>query len=247
MLVIQLCPTLCHAMDCKPDSLSSVHGIFQEVGSHSLLQSIFLTQGYNLSLPHCRQTLYQMSEPPECIYVCVCVCVCVYVYMYICVYICMYMYILCTYMCVYVCMYTHVYVYICICIYVCIYVCVYFYICIYIYVNIYICKYIFKFISLVQLLGHVRLLATPWTAAHQASLSITNSQSLLKLMSIESVMPSNHLILCCPLLLPPSILPSIRVFSIESVLHIRCPKYWSFSFSISPSNEYSGLLSFRID
>ena len=135
MLVIQLCPTLCHAMDCKPDSLSSVHGIFQEVGSHSLLQSIFLTQGYNLSLPHCRQTLYQMSEPPECIYICVCVCVCVY--MYICVYIYMYMYILCTYMCVYVCMYTHVYVYICICIYVCIYVCVYFYICIYI------CKYIY--------------------------------------------------------------------------------------------------------
>ena len=88
--------------------------------------------------------------------------------------------------------------------------------------------------------------ATPWTAAHQASLSITNSQSLLKLMSIESVMPSNHLILCHPLL-PPSIFPSIRVFSNESVLHIMWPKYWSFSFSISPSNEYSGLISFRID
>ena len=89
--------------------------------------------------------------------------------------------------------------------------------------------------------------ATPWTAARQASLSITNSQSLLKLMSIESVMPSNHLILCCPPLLLPSIFPCIRVFSNESVLHIGWPKYWSFSFSISPSNEYSGLISFRID
>ena len=88
---------------------------------------------------------------------------------------------------------------------------------------------------------------TPWTAAHQASLSITNSQSLLKLMSTESVMPSNHLILCHPLLLLPSILPTIRVFSNDSVLHIRWPKYWSFSFSISPSNEYSGLISFRMD
>ena len=88
---------------------------------------------------------------------------------------------------------------------------------------------------------------TPCTAAFQASLSITNSRSLLKLMSIESGMPSNHLILCHPLLLPPSIFPSIRVFSNESVLHIRWPKYWSFSFSISPSNEYSGLISFRID
>ena len=87
---------------------------------------------------------------------------------------------------------------------------------------------------------------TPWTAACQASLSITNSQSLLKLISIESVMPSNHLIFCCPLLLP-SIFPSIRVFSSESVLHIRWPKYWSFSCSISPSNEYSGLISFRMD
>ena len=87
---------------------------------------------------------------------------------------------------------------------------------------------------------------TPWTAACQASPSITNSRSLLKLMSIESVMPSNHLILCRPLLLPPSIFPSIRVFSNESALHIRWPKYWSFSFSISPSNEYSGLISFRI-
>ena len=88
--------------------------------------------------------------------------------------------------------------------------------------------------------------ATPWTVAPQASLSITNSWSLLKLMPIESVMPSNHLILCCPLLLP-SILPSIRVLSSESVLHIQWPKYWSFSFSISPSNEYSGLIFFRID
>ena len=93
------------------------------------------------------------------------------------------------------------------------------------------------------------LFVTPWTAAHQASLSITNSWSLLKLMSIESVMPSNHLILCHPLLLLPSIFPSNRVFSNESVLCIRWPKYWSFSFSfsISPSNEYSGLISFRMD
>ena len=101
--------------------------------------------------------------------------------------------------------------------------------------------------SAVQSLSHVQLFATPWTAARQASLSITNSQSLLKLMSIESVMPSNHLILCRPLLLPPSIFPSIRVFSNESVLRISWPKNWSFSFSISPSNEYSGLISFRID
>ena len=99
----------------------------------------------------------------------------------------------------------------------------------------------------VQSLSCVWLFATPWTAAHQASLSITNSQSLLKLTSIESVMPSNHLILCRPLLLPPSIFPSIRVVSNKSVLRIRWPKYWSFSFSISPSNEYSGLISFRMD
>ena len=96
-------------------------------------------------------------------------------------------------------------------------------------------------------LSRVRLFATPWTAAHQASLSISNSQSLLKLMSIESVMPSNHLILCRPLLLPPAIFPSIRVFSNESALHIRWPKYWSFSFSINPSSEYSGLVSFKMD
>ena len=104
----------------------------------------------------------------------------------------------------------------------------------------------FRFCS-VQLLSHVQLFATPWTAAGQASLSITNSWSLLKLMSVESVMPSNHLILCHPLLLSPSIFPSIRGFSNESVLHIRWPKYWSFSFSIKPYNEYSGLISFRMD
>ena len=102
-------------------------------------------------------------------------------------------------------------------------------------------------ISSVQLLSCVRLFATPWTAAHQASLSITNSWSLLKFMSIESVMPPNHLILCCPLLLLPSIFPSIRVFSNESALHIRWPKYWSFRFNISPSNEHPGLISFRMD
>ena len=103
------------------------------------------------------------------------------------------------------------------------------------------------FLSSVQSLSCVRLFATPWTAARQASLSITNSQSLLKLMSIESVMPSSHLILCCPLLLPPSLFPSIRVFSDESVLCVRWPEYWSFSFSISPCNEHSGLVSFRVD
>ena len=99
----------------------------------------------------------------------------------------------------------------------------------------------------VQSLNRVRLFVTPWTAAHQASLSITNSGSLLKLMSIELVMPSKHLILCCPLLLLPSVFASIRVFSNESVLCIKWPKYWSFSFSISPSKEYSGLISFRMD
>ena len=98
-----------------------------------------------------------------------------------------------------------------------------------------------------QSFSHVQLFATPWTAAHQAFLSITNSRSLLKLMSIESVMPSNHLILYHPLLLLSSIFPSIRVFSYESVLHIRWPKYCSFSFSISSSNKYSGLISFRMD
>ena len=101
--------------------------------------------------------------------------------------------------------------------------------------------------SSVQLLIHVRPFAIPWTTACQASLSISNSQSLLKLMSIESVMSFNHFILCCPLLLLPSILPSIRVFSNELVLFIMWPNYWSFSFSISPSNEYAGLISFRID
>ena len=97
-----------------------------------------------------------------------------------------------------------------------------------------------------EFLSNVRLFVTPWTAAHQASLSMTNSWSLLKLMYIKSVMPSNCLILCCPLL-PPLIFPSITVFFSESVLHIRWPKYWSFNFSISPSNEYSGVISFRID
>ena len=101
--------------------------------------------------------------------------------------------------------------------------------------------------SSVQSLSHVRLFVTPQTAARQASLSITNAQSLLRLMYIESVMPSNYLILCCPLLLLSSIFPSIRVFSNESALHIRWPKYWSFSFNISPSNEHSGLISFRMD
>ena len=99
----------------------------------------------------------------------------------------------------------------------------------------------------VHSLSCVHFFVTPWTAACQAFLSITNSQSLLKLTCIDSVMPSNHLILCCPLLLLPSIFPSIRVFSNESALHIRWPKYWSFSFSISPSNEHPGLISFRMD
>ena len=106
---------------------------------------------------------------------------------------------------------------------------------------------IMSWFSSVQSVSCVQLFATPWTTACQASLSITNSRSLLKLTFIESVMPSNHFILCRPLLLPPSIFPSIRVFSNESVLRIRRPKYWSFSFSISPSSEYSGLISFRMD
>ena len=114
----------------------------------------------------------------------------------------------------------------------------YMHVCVYIYV---------KYFSSVQSLTRVQLFAAPWTAAHQTSLSITNSQSLLKLMSIKWTMAANHLILCCPLLLLPSIFPSIRVFSNQSVLCIRWPKYWSFSFSISPSNEYSGLISCRID
>ena len=103
-----------------------------------------------------------------------------------------------------------------------------------------------RILIVVQSLSHVRLFVTPWTTAHQASLSITDSWSLLKFMSIKSVMPSNHLILCHSLLLP-SIFPSVRVFCNESVLPIRWPKYWSFSFSISPSNGYSGLISFRMD
>ena len=103
----------------------------------------------------------------------------------------------------------------------------------------------FNVISSVQSLSCVQPFVTPWTAACQASLSVTSSRSLLKLMCIKSVMPSNHLILCCPLLLPPSMFPSIRVFSNEA-LHIRQPKYWSFNFSISPPSDYSGLVSFRI-
>ena len=115
------------------------------------------------------------------------------------------------------------------------------------------CTYVLSFnltinsFSSVQLLSHVWLFATPWTTACQVSVSITNSWSLPKLTSIESVMPSNHLILCCPLLLLPSIFPSIRVFSNESALHIRWSKYWSFSFNVSPSNEHSGLIPFRMD
>ena len=101
--------------------------------------------------------------------------------------------------------------------------------------------------SSVQSLSHVQLFVTPWTVACQASLSITSSRNMTKLMSIELVMPSNHLILCCPLLLLCSIFSSIKVFSNESVLHIRWPKYWSFSFNLSPSNEYAGLISFRMD
>ena len=106
---------------------------------------------------------------------------------------------------------------------------------------------VFNLIRSVQSLSCVQLFATPWAAAHRASLSITNSWSLLKLMSIELVMPSNHLFLCHPHHLLPSSFPNIRVFSDEAVLHIRWPKYWSFSFSISPSNDYSGLISFRMD
>ena len=108
------------------------------------------------------------------------------------------------------------------------------------------CPYAQRFSS-VQSLSHVQLFATPYISARQASLSITNSRSSLKLTSIKSVMPSNHLILCHPLLFLPSNFPSIRVFSDESVLHIRWPKYWSFSFNISPSDEYSGLIAFRMD
>ena len=105
----------------------------------------------------------------------------------------------------------------------------------------------YRLTVVVQLVSHVQLFATPWTATCQASLSFSISQSLLKLMSIECLLSSNHLILCHPLLLLPSIFPSISIFSNESALHIRWPKYWSFSFSISPSNEYSGLISFKID
>ena len=120
----------------------------------------------------------------------------------------------------------------------------YIYACLYI---IHTHTHIYIYAFFVQSLSPVQFFVTPWTAARQASLSITRSRSLLKLMSIESVMPSNHLILCRPLLLLPSVFPSIRVFSNESVLHIRWPKYWSFSFNISSSNEYPGLISFRMD
>ena len=117
--------------------------------------------------------------------------------------------------------------------------------------NIYIysalCINIYFSFSSVELLSCVQLFVTPWTAARQACLFITNTQSLFKLISIESLMPSNNLILCCPLLLSSSIFPSIRIFSNQSALHIRWPKDWSFSFSISPSNEYSGLISFRMN
>ena len=111
----------------------------------------------------------------------------------------------------------------------------------------YVCPFDSIYINLVQLFSHVQLFATPWTAACQASLSITSPQSMLKLMSTELVMPSNHLILCRPLFFLPSIFPSIRVFSKESVLRIRWPKYWMFSFSISPSSKYLGLISFKMD
>ena len=111
---------------------------------------------------------------------------------------------------------------------------------------VYLTHFPLAFFTAVQSLSRVLFFVTPWTVACQGSLSITNSRNLLRLISIESVMPSNHFILCHPLLLP-SIFPSIRVFSNESLLHIRWPKYWSFSFSISPSSEYSGLISFRID
>ena len=113
--------------------------------------------------------------------------------------------------------------------------------------NCHLSLYGFIFLAVVQSLSHVQLFSTAWTAAHQASLSFTISQSLLKLMSTESVTPSNHLVLCCPLLLLPSVFPSIRVFSNESALHIRWPKDWSFSLIISPFNEYSGLISSKVD
>ena len=138
------------------------------------------------------------------------------------------------YMCVCMTVYIHMCVSVCVCV------------CIYIYIHVCVCVYVYE-ISSVQLLSRVWLFATPWTPARQASLSITKSQSLLKFMSTESVVPSNHFILFHPLLLLPSIFPSIRVFSNDSVLHIRWPKYWSLSLSTSSVNEYSGLISFTID
>ena len=170
-------------------------------------------------------------------------------YMHACVYVC-------TSMCVYV--HIHVYILVCTCVSVCLYVSICVYdvcvvcMCVHIREHVHVCAVcmlmcvtMYQFSPVAQSLSRIWLFVTPSTAAHQASLSITNSQSLLRLMPIKLVMPSNSLITCHPLLLLPSIFPSIRVFSSESVLHIRWPKYWSFSFSISPSNEYSGLISFR--
>ena len=166
--VSQSCQTLwLHGLNSPWDSPGQSAG----VGSHSLLRGIFLTQGSNLGLLHCRWTLHQLSHQGS--------------------------------------------------------LCIQF--------------------SSVQSLSRVRLFATPRIAARQASLSITNSRSLLKLMPIESVMPSSHLILCRPLLLLPPIPPSIRVFSNESTLRMKWPKYWGLSFSISPSNEHPGLISFKMD
>ena len=169
MKVAQACLTLCNPMDYTMYGIRNSPGQNIGMGSLSLLQGIFPTQGSNPGLPHCTRILHQLSyQGSPCFW-----------------------------------------------------------------------------FSSVHSLSCVRLFVTPWTAARQASLSITNSQSLLKLRSIESVMPSNHLILCRPLL--PSVFPSVRVFTNESALCIRWPKYWSFSFSFSPSNEYSWPISFRMD
>ena len=224
------------------------------VGCHALIQGIFPAQGSNSGLPRCRQ-IHQGSQrileyvaypffrglpipgikpgspalqsdclpaeqPGQPTYICI------YIYTHIHIYVCMYMKPLC--ICVYICIYT--YMNVCICIFVC--SCTHTHTHTHIYIS-------------DQSLSRVRLFATPWIAACQASLSITNSQSSLRLMSIESVMPSSYLILCHPLLLLPPITPSISVFSNESTFHMRWPKYWSFSFSIIPSKEIPGLISFR--